>query len=117
MIEFVLREPEYLACMLSDVPEPFWMAPALSSGHSFEEPLQGGAVRHLGQLKPWAPTRSYGMIVELSDSFHALRSAHSRANGRRHGVTSALDFGGRTLVASKGGNVILALDHNFHNGG
>jgi hypothetical protein len=110
MVEFVLREPDFLKQMLRDVPEEFWMAPALSSGHSFEEPLQGGAVRHLGINKPWAPTRSYGMLVELNEAFSPLRSAHSRADGKRHGVTSALSVGERVLVASKGGGMTLALD-------
>jgi hypothetical protein len=110
MIEFVLREPDFLKQMVRDVPEEFWMAPALSSGHSFEEPLQGGAVRHLGINKPWAPTRSYGMLVELNEAFSPLRSAHSRADGKRHGLTSSLSLGEKVLVASKGGGVTLSLD-------
>jgi sugar lactone lactonase YvrE len=110
MVEFVLREPDFLKQMVRDVPEDFWMAPALSSGRSFEEPLQGGAVRHLGINKPWAPTRSYGMLVELNEAFSPLRSAHSRADGKRHGLTSALSLGEKVLVASKGGDVTLALN-------
>lgn len=110
MIEFVLREPAFRKEMLRDVPEEFWMAPALSSGHSFEEPLQGGAVRHLGAVKPWAPTRSYGMLVELNESFLPMRSAHSRADGNRHGLTSALTLDDKVLIASKGGGKVLALD-------
>jgi hypothetical protein len=109
MIEFVLREPAFRKEMLRDVPEEFWMAPSLSSGHSFEEPLQGGAVRHLGAVKPWAPTRSYGMLVELNESLLPLRSAHSRADGSRHGITSALTLEDRVLIASKGGGKVLAL--------
>ena len=38
-----------------------------------------------------------------------VASFHSRANGRRHGVTSAVEAGGRVLVASKGGDAILDI--------
>jgi hypothetical protein len=116
MVEFVLREPAYLKRMLTEVPEELWMAPALSSGHSFEEPLQGGAVKHLGIDKPWAPTRSYGMLVGLNHDFSPLRSAHSRADGKRHGITSALGLGVKVLAASKGSGKILALDVNAFDG-
>ena len=33
-----------------------------------------------------------------------------RADGKRHGLTSALSVGEKVLVASKGGGVTLALD-------
>ena len=110
MVEFVLREPEYRTRMLSEVPEPFWMAPALSSGLSFKEPLQGGAVKHLGIDKPWAPTRSYGLLVRLDAAFSPVASAHSRSDGKRHGITSALALGERVLATSKGGGHLLAVD-------
>ena len=109
MVEFVLREPAYRKRMLAEVPEPFWMAPALSSGHSNLEPLQGGSVKRLGIDKPWAPTRSYGLLIGLDSDFKAVISAHSRAGGRRHGVTSALSIEDDVLVTSRGGNKVLLL--------
>ena len=39
-----------------------------------------------------------------------VESYHSRANGRRHGVTSVIEIEDRVLVAAKGGDIILAID-------
>jgi hypothetical protein len=109
MIEFVLREKGFRERMLSTVPEEFWMAPTLRAGRSFKEPLQGGGVKHLGIHKPWGPTRSYGLVVKLDDHFRPVSSWHSRSDGIRHGITSALDWNGETIVASKGNGVIVSL--------
>ncbi len=110
MIEFVLREPAYRQRTLRELPEDLWMAPALCSGRSFQEPLQGGAVKHLGIDKPWAPSRSYGLLVRLSAAYGPIASAHSRADGQRHGITSALTAGAHVLTTSKGGDLLLRLD-------
>ncbi len=110
MVEFVLREKAYRERMMREVHPDHWMAPALRSGRSFLEPIQGGAVKHLGISKPWAPTRSYGLVIRLDVSGSPVVSAHSRADGVRHGVTSCLEFGDRLLVASKGGGVIASLE-------
>ena len=109
LIEFVLGEDDYRAEMLREVPRELWIAPALSSGRSFLEPLQCGGVRTMGIDKPWAPSRSYGLLVRLDRDLRPAASFHSRANGARHGITSALDLGGAVLVASKGGGAILRL--------
>src|SRR5690606_35641995 len=69
LVEFVLREPAYRQRMLAEVPRQFWVAPTLRSGRSFYEPLQGGSVKHLGMLKPWAPTMSAGVCVKLDETF------------------------------------------------
>lgn len=112
LIEFVLREPVYRRAMMEEVAADFWVAPALRSGASFQEPMQGGALKQMGVLKPWAPTRSYGLVVELSDAFVPLRSFHSRAGGRRHGVTSVLEQDGAVWVTSKGGDEVVKLIPN-----
>jgi hypothetical protein len=109
LVEFVLRESEYRERMMATIDPEFWMAPALSSGSSFLEPLQLGAIRAMGALKPWAPTRSYGLVVHIDSSYRPTGSAHSRADGVRHGVTSCLQWEDRVLAASKGGDVILSL--------
>lgn len=109
MIEFILREKSFRQKMMRDIDPELWMAPALSSGSSFREPLQGGAVKQLGVLKPWAPTRSYGLLVRLGATFHAEASFHSRADGNRHGITSAVAHAGRIYVTSKGGHAVVAL--------
>jgi sugar lactone lactonase YvrE len=107
LIEFVLRERKYRNAMMAEVPSELWIAPALRSGISFQEPMQGGALKQMGILKPWAPTRSYGLVVELDRQFEALRSLHSRAAGRRHGITSAVEMGGALWLSSKGGDEVL----------
>jgi hypothetical protein len=110
LIEFVLRETRFRRRMLEEVPEPFWVAPALSSGHSFKEPLQAGGVIRLGIHKPWAPTRSYGLVCILDANLQPLASAHSRAGGRRHGVVSIAERDGVVYAAAKGNGEIVALN-------
>ena len=110
IVEFVLREPVYRRRMMAEIEEPFWIAPALSSGRSFMEPLQGGGVKHMATLNPWAPTRSYGLVARLDASLTPVASWHSRAGGAFHGVTSAAEHGGALLVSAKGGGAIVALD-------
>ena len=109
LIELVLREDAYRARMMAEVDPRWWVAPTLSPATSFYEPMQGGAIRTHGIVKPWAPTRSYGLLVRLDATFRPVASYHSRADGRFHGITSALPSGERVLVASRGGNAILSL--------
>lgn len=110
LIEFVLREPGYRRRMMAEVPMQYWIAPALNSGRSFREPLQGGAVKMMGILKPWAPTRSYGLVLKLDAAFQPVASAHSRADGSRHGITSLLVQGSRLLATAKGGDAVIAFN-------
>jgi hypothetical protein len=110
LIEFVLREDEYRNRMMTEVAPEFWIAPSLHHPTSFLEPLQGGGLKQLGELKPWAPSRSYGLVVRLNEAGQPVESFHSRANGTRHGVTSCLPNGGTILVASKGGNAVVAVE-------
>ncbi len=110
LIELVLQEIRYRHDMMAEVPREFWIAPALSSGRSFLEPLQCGGIHTMGVHKAWAPSRSYGLVVRLGADLSPLSSMHSRADGRRHGTTSAVEADGQLLVTSKGGNCVLALD-------
>ncbi len=109
LMEFVLREDEYRQRMIETIEPEFWMAPSLASGRSFLEPLQLGAIRTMGALKAWAPTRSYGLLVHLDSRYQPTGSAHSRSDGTRHGVTSCLQWEDRVLAASKGGDRVLSL--------
>jgi hypothetical protein len=109
LIEFVLRETDYRDQMMSDIPDEFWVAPSIHPPHSFLEPLQGGALKQLGILKPWAPSRSYGLVVRLDGAYEPRTSFHSRADGRRHGITSCLEIDGRLVATSKGGDEIVAI--------
>jgi hypothetical protein len=105
-----LREPQFRQRMMREIDPRFWVAPSLHYARDYREPLQAGAIKQLGELKPWAPSRSYGLIVGLDPDFTPARSFHSRADGKRHGITSCLERGDRLLLTSKGGNAILSLE-------
>lgn len=110
LVEFVLREPAYRKRMIKEVDPRYWIAPALSSGHNFLEPLQGAGVKQMGMLKPWAPPRSYGLVLRVSTEGHILSSLHSPVDGRHHGVTAVVEFQGDLWVASKGSGRLLKID-------
>ena len=107
IVEFVLREPAYRSRMVAEVARPFWIAPKLRSGRSFYEPLQGGGVKHLGVLKPWAPTLSAGLCVGLDRNFQPRVSLHSRADGAVHGVTGVAEHDRHLFVAARGDGVVV----------
>jgi hypothetical protein len=109
LIEFVLREDEYRSRMMRELDSEWWIAPSLHHPVSFLEPLQGGGLKQLGELKPWAPSRSYGLVVRLDADCQPIESFHSRANGTRHGVTSCLPAENEVIVASKGGDALIAI--------
>jgi hypothetical protein len=109
LVEFVLREPAYRKRMMAEVPQAYWVAPRFRSGRSFYESLQGGGVKHLGLLKPWAPTMSAGLCVKLDFAFQPRSSLQSRADGRTHGVTSAAEYRGELFIAARGDGVVVSL--------
>jgi hypothetical protein len=110
LIEFVLREEAYRRRMVATIDPACWIAPALVSGISFLEPIQGGARKKLNMLKPWSPSWSYGLVVKCDKAMRPVASFHSRADGHVHGVTSLAQQGGQLFVGSKGSGVIVALD-------
>ena len=109
LVEFILQEDEYRQRMLNEVPEPFWMAPALASGLSFREPMQGSQLKQMGVMKAYALTRSYGLVVQCDPKMRPLRSFHSRADGTMHGCVSTCERGTALYVAAKGAGRILRL--------
>jgi hypothetical protein len=109
LIEFILREDDYRADMMREVPRHQWIVPALASGTSFLEPLQCGGVKTMGIHKPWSPSRSYGLAARLDADLRPIASFHSRADGTRHGITSVVEAQGLVLASAKGGNAIIGL--------
>lgn len=109
LIEFVLQEDRFRRDMLATVERRHWIAPALSSGSSFLEPLQCGAVRTMGVHKPWAPSRSYGLAVRLDAALQPMLSFHSRSDGGRHGLTAILETDDGVLATVKGAGLIVDL--------
>ena len=110
LVEFVLQEDDYRSAMMREIESRYWIAPTLAASRSFLEPLQNGGVKSMGVHKPWSPSRSCGLLVQLDQSFRPVASFHSRANGRYHGVTSAIEVAGSYIAASKGGDAILSID-------
>lgn len=110
LVEFVLRENEYRRRMIDSVDPAYWIAPALSSGESFLEPIQGGARKKLNRLKPWSPSWSYGLVARCDAAMRPLASFHSRADGRVHGVVSCCEQKGVLYAAAKGSGIVVAID-------
>ncbi|MGO4353087.1 hypothetical protein AB4Z25_14365 [Rhizobium sp. RAF36] len=110
LIEFVLQEQRYREDMMASVPPEFWIAPSLSSGTSFLEPLQCGGIKTMGIHKPWSPSRSYGLVVKLDARLQPLSSLHSRADGIRHGTTSVAEHEGRLFITCKGAGMLVSMD-------
>lgn len=110
LVEFVLREPAYRKRMVAEIDPRYWIAPALSSGDSFLEPLQGAGVKNMGVLKPWAPPRSYGLVLHVAADGRVLRSLHSQVDGRHHGITAVREHGGALYAVCKGRGRLLRVD-------
>lgn len=109
LVEFVLREDEFREEMMRTVEPRYWIAPYLLAGTDYREALQQGEVRQMGILKPWAPPRSYGLVIRLGANFLPQYSLHSRVGGRHHGITAVAESGEFLYVLSKGSERILQL--------
>ncbi|MGE3772463.1 MAG: SMP-30/gluconolactonase/LRE family protein [Gammaproteobacteria bacterium] len=107
LVELVLRERKYREEMLATIDPQFWIAPSLHASGHYLEPLQGGALKKLGVVKPWAPPRSYGLVARLSAELECSASLHSRAGGLHHGITAARAIDARLVVVSKGSGRLL----------
>lgn len=117
LVEFVLTEDGYRREMMATIDPAYWIAPALASGRSFLEPIQGGARKKLNMLKPWSPSWSYGLVALCDADMHPRASAHSRADGKVHGVTSIAERDGILFAGAKGSGVIVAVDAARMTGG
>jgi len=109
LVEFVLRENAFRRRMMKEIAAEHWIAPRLRSGESYLEPMQGAHLRTMGVLKPWAPPRSYGLVVRLSATGQPVYSLHSRVDGINHGIVAAAEFGGALYLLAKGPGRLLRL--------
>ena len=110
LVEFVLGQDDYRREMMRLVPPEFWIRPALRTLDSGLEPLQQGQVRKLGIIKPWAPPRSYGLVVRLNRQGEPIESLHSRSGSNRHGIVSVIHSEDALLLAAKGADSILRTE-------
>jgi Strictosidine synthase len=109
LIEFVLKEDDFRREMIASMPPDYWIAPAYAGGSDCLEPMQIGGVKALGIQKPWAPPRSYGLLVHLDGGGDATDSIHSRAGGRFHGVTGAYATTQGVVIAARGAGRLLLM--------
>jgi hypothetical protein len=63
----------------------------------------------MGIMKPWAPPRSYGLVIRLAADGSPRYSLHSRADGVNHGIVAAVECGGDLVMIAKGPGRILKL--------
>lgn len=109
LVEFVLRETAYRQRMMAEIAPEHWIAPRLSSGASFFEPMQGAHLKTMGVVKPWAPPGSYGLVIRLDEACRPLYSLHSRFDGINHGVSAAVERDGALYLIAKGPKRLLRL--------
>jgi sugar lactone lactonase YvrE len=109
LVEFVLREPAFRKRMLKEIDPRYWIAPALTSGNTYLEPMQGAHLKTMGVVKPWAPPRSYGLVIRLDEQGLIRYSLHSRFDGKHHGIVAAAEQGGSLYLLCKGRRRLLRL--------
>jgi hypothetical protein len=107
LVEFVLREDDFRQEMMKTIPPDLWISPALATNGHCHEPMQFGSIKALGIEKPWAPPRSYGLLVRIDEDGAAVESLHSRVGGRHHGVTAARDTAQGLVIVSRGSGRVL----------
>lgn len=110
MLEFVLEEDDYRQEMMETIDPEYWVRPKLEPERHFLEPLQGGGFRVLGIIKPWAPPRSYGLVIRLDADFEIVSSMHSRADGTVHGITGLAGGSDTVIAAAKGSQKVIYIE-------
>jgi hypothetical protein len=109
LVEFVLRQKAYRTRMMREIDPRYWIAPALTSGNTFLEPLQGAHLKMRGIHKPWAPPRSYGLVMRLAPDGLIQYSLHSRVDGKNHGIIAAVECQGTLFALAKGRRRIVSV--------
>lgn len=102
MTELILSDGAVRDGMASSMPRETWLVPVPVSVGSVRDPLQFGQQRVMGVSKPWAPPRSYGLVIEVDSSGRVTQSWHSRHGGRRHGISGVAPAGERIVVVARG---------------
>ena len=109
LIEFLKTEHAFVAEMKARIAPRHWIAPRANPEFSHDFPIELGATRLFGEVKPWAPSFSYGLVVETDERLMPVGSAQSRANGRRHAVCDVALWNGELLAVSRASGEILNL--------
>lgn len=112
LFELVLREDDYRHEMMATIDPGEWIGPELAGSVRPDQPLSQGSVRQMGVLKPWAPSRSYGLVARCDNSGATKESWHSRADGSMHGITSVCEQDDSIYATSRGSGTLLRLPIN-----
>jgi len=107
LIEFLKTETEFVAEMKAKIEPRHWISPRANPEFSHDFPIELGATRLFGDIKPWAPSFSYGLVIETDKNFIPTGSAHSRANGSRHAISDAVSWNGDVIAVSKASGELL----------
>lgn len=109
LIEFLKTEHAFVAEMKAMIAPRHWIAPRANPEFTHDVPIELGATRLYGEVKPWAPSFSYGLLIEMDGNLMPIGSAQSRANGRRHAICDVAVWNGDLVVASRASEEILKL--------
>lgn len=109
IVEFVLAEREYCDAMIEEIDPDLWISPQVSASASPHEPLQRAGMMMDSEIKPWAPARTYGLVVKLNPDGQPQYSIHSRAGGPNQGIIAAAEMGGFLYLISKSENTLIRL--------
>ncbi len=109
LIEFLKTERAFVAEMKAKIAPRHWIAPRATPEFSHDFPIELGATRLYGEVKPWAPSFSYGLLIETDAGLMPVGSAQSRANGQRHAICDVAVWNGDLIAVSKASGEILNL--------
>ena len=109
LVDFIRTEKAFAQAMMREIDPKYWVSPRLESAIDVHLPAQSGAARLFGEIKPWAPSLSYGLVVEVDANFVPFASYHSRANGVRHGIVGAVEWNRRIAAVSKATGELLFM--------
>ncbi|MBX5088274.1 hypothetical protein [Rhizobium lentis] len=109
LIEFLRTEQDFVKDMKKIIDPRHWISPRTTPEFSHEFPIELGATRLFGEIKPWAPSFSYGLLVKLDKDLMPQGSAQSRANGRQHAISDAIVWNGDIIAVSQASGEILNL--------
>lgn len=109
LIEFLKTEKEFVAEMKAQIEPRHWISPRANPEFSHDFPIEAGATRLFGEIKPWAPSFSYGLVIETDENLVPTGSAHSRANGRRHAISDAVSWDGDIIAVSRASGELLRI--------
>ncbi|BCG90263.1 hypothetical protein MesoLj113c_63730 [Mesorhizobium sp. 113-3-9] len=109
LIEFLKTEPVFVSDMKANLDPRYWISPRATPEISHDFPIELGAARLFGDVKPWAPSFSYGLVIELDEALMPIACAHSRANGRRHAICDVCSWNKNLIAVSRASGEILNL--------